>query len=293
MKQLLDIDDYTRNESLSADAIASAASLAGFDPPNDVVAFYTSSNGGTFRERQCRFLRLDEAIEIRDEYRDWLETFDLLPILVADHEESDPVCVVLTGPLVGHVYQQCHDLPCRVLATCIEGLIAQIAVTPAAPLYLDAIELSLSDNSSDQRLQIVNQLLDQKTKDGDADSLAFELALSMLSNSEVEEHFVKFHPDSNECLHALKRRLNENDSDAARLQLASLNSDQRDFVMEAMRLIRDAGYTPTTRTGLDIHVAEGNWHMNIPMFYERKGKADCWDKMMERVHYFAARHKKK
>lgn len=259
--------------------------------PKAVTDFYEVCNGGRIAGIDCRFYPLAEAVELIGAY-DFVASFHFLPLFVSEHNESDPCMVGLDGPLTGYIFQLCHDGPSRVHAPTIDAMLRLLsAITLDGFLIIEDHNFIYPKSLSDSETITVDKLITRSMTELEIEYeplLMVELAMSMMTDDECVDVIGEIeHPDHN-ARHEIIYRYKGIETAAAKRALTRYENDVKSFVNKAIEFLNRNGFTASTTDGLNIHVKEGNSHLNIQMFFDRKDTPDCWDYLLERVRYFAS-----
>lgn len=259
--------------------------------PKAVADFYQSCNGGRIAAIQCRFYPLAEAVDLIGAY-DFVASLHFLPLFVSENNESDPCMVGLDGPLAGYVFQICHDGPSRVHAPNINALLRSLSgISTDGFLIIEDHTFVYPKLLTASEAKTVGKLIDLSKTEREIEyepALMIELAMSMMTDDDCVSVIGDInHPDHN-ARHEITYRYKRIGTPAAKRALKRHETDVKSFVKRAIAFLTKSGFTATTTDGLNIHVKEGNSHLNIPVFYDRKDSPDCWDYLLERVRYFAS-----
>jgi hypothetical protein len=268
--------------------------------PEELYALYTVCDGGRCeRLGRLRILPLGEAARLAKTLCGWRPTMGYFPVF--DDAPSDPVCVCTSGPIKGYVVFVNHDGSDVILARGLSGFLSILARTPPAKDWRleDAMfepappkhvpfELAGPQRSAED-IRAARQLLKiAESSVGGDDEYAhlFEMALKLLSDEQTGEIAALLKHRDHEVRRIAQERLAESKSPAAAAALQAADDELAAFVEKAVGVLKQAGLDAHVVNRTQIRLEPGPVWLNVPIFFDRREKADVWEFLVERAKVF-------
>lgn len=289
-KSVLKSLEFEANPRQTKKARSSLLNETGWELPAELEQFYDIADGGELPHLQCRFLPLEEALEYAGIFAE-IESYRGLPIFESHNASSDPCLIMIGGPFPGAIYQHHHDLDRRVFAPGVYSFLQHLAKLPEEWINLEEQNFVYPKKLNQKEQRIVKKLLELSQTDLQDEyepQLLVGLALSMLRDEDVSEYFTGWEHPNHHARHEIEYRLKNIGSTESQSIVNKSADNQQEFVKQALKVLKQAGFTASSSTGLNIYVKEGDSHLNVEMFYDRRNKPDCWDYLLERVRFFAS-----
>lgn len=262
--------------------------------PELVREWYRVANGGASRapRTEISLLALEEVMNLFNQTV--LAKRGHFPI--ADNNDSDPICIVCRGPLLGYVTQWEHDGEPRVLYRSAAGFFREAAEQLARRGHLDTHELH-GDFAAPERtaddLRIGRELV-QTVKDGKATKMAAATRLMFAADllDDVTEVRETAELGNEYVWDHVMRRLAQLGTPAAEAALNAMRSAYDDFAEKCAALLRAGGFeieldAPYGRKSVTMN---GDIHLNMQAFFANRRQRDFDQYLLEWAQSAVARH---
>jgi len=268
--------------------------------PEELHALYTVCDGGRCeRLGRLRLVPLGEAARLAKTLCGWRPTMGYFPVF--DDAPSDPCCVCTAGPLKGYVVFVNHDGLDVLLARSLSRFLNVLARTPAAadwrledalyepappkhvPFEFAGPERTAEDLSAARKLL---KIAESSVGADDEYVHLFEMALKLLSDQQTGEIAALLKHHDHEVRRIAQERLAESKSPDAAAALRAADDELAAFVGKAVGVLKQAGLDAHVVGRTQIRIDPGPVWLNVPIFFDRRDKADVWDFLVERAKVF-------
>jgi hypothetical protein len=246
--------------------------------PELVREWYRVANGGASRapRTEISLLALEEVMNLFNQTV--LAKRGHFPFV--DNNDSDPICIVCRGPLLGYVTQWEHDGEPRVLYRSVAGFFREAVEQLAKEGYLDTHELKgdfAAPERTDDDLRIGRELV-QTIKDGKATKMAAATRLMFAADllDDVTEIREAAELGNEYVWDHVMRRLAQLGTPAAEAALSAMRTAYDDFAEKCAALLRGGGFevevkAPYGRKSLTMN---RKIHLNMDAFFAQRSRPD-------------------
>ncbi len=287
--------------------IEAAESKLGAPLPKPVRQIYEIANGGKSRSElaSLEIYSIAGALKYARVPRFFDAPWKLWPLI--ENNDSNPVCVCCTQPLIGYVVLMNHDDAPRLMYRSLNHFFAATTAFVADGEYLDTAELA-SDFESPERTKqdraAAKQLMTLAKKPGELDSEvltdALRFACDLLSDDDVEQmeslldfdlYEVEEHVSAR--LARIKKTKGRRAGGTAKTKSPPETFDS--FVVRCGDILTKAGFAANVveMYGKNtIRLDPGPVWLNMPAFYQERKRADFDAYLIERVRAVARKPRK-
>lgn len=263
--------------------------------PEMIRSWYGAANGGASSapRTELSLLALEQVMNLFNETV--LAKRGHFPF--ADNNDSNPICIVCRGPMLGYVTQWEHDGEPRVLYRSVAGFFREAVTQLASEGYLDTHELK-GDFAAPERTdddQRIGRELVQTIKDGKATKMAAATRLMFAADllNDVAEIREAAELGNEYIWDHVMRRLEQLGTPAAQTELNAMRTAYDDFAEKCAALLRGGGFeveveAPYGRKSLTMNT---KIHLNMDAFFARRSQPDFDQYLLEWAHSAVARHK--
>jgi hypothetical protein len=265
--------------------------------PAEVRAWYRAANGG-----QAGAGRAELKLHSLDFALGWVERTTLGELghwPLATNADSNPICVVCKGPLLGYVVQWEHDGEPRVLYRSVAGFFREATEQLAREGYLDTHELKGDFEAPERTPEDVQagrglvRTVAEGAVTGMAATSTLMFAADLLTSAdeirtlaELGDEYVWTH---------VTHRLSQLGTPDAERTVGSMANAYDDFVEKCAEQLRAAGFeveidTTYERKGLTVNPHDIG--LNMEMFFAQRSEPGVYQYLLERVRALVAIHEK-
>ena len=283
--------------------IEAAESKLGAPLPKPVRQIYEIANGGKSRSElaSLEIYSIAGALKYARVPRFFDAPWTLWPLI--ENNDSNPVCVCCTQPLIGYVVLMNHDDAPRLMYRSLENYFSAATAFVADDEFLETAELA-SDFESPERTKqdqaAAKQLMTLAKKPGELDNEvltdALRFACDLLSDDDIEQMESLLDFDLYEVEEHVSARLARINKTKGRRAVGKATKETFDsFVVRCGGILTKAGFAASVVAMYGkntIRLDPGPVWLNMPTFYPERKRADFEAYLVERVGAIARKPRK-
>jgi hypothetical protein len=286
------------NAGASASVIDAVEAAANLVLPEEVRSFYLAFDGIVFEEGALEFLSLTKADALRRSMASmgFNRSWSYWPL--TENNDSNPICVVCSGPMRGFVVQVFHDdkpkLKGRSFGAFLEATLDFISKDEWSlefmPSEFDQAQRTAHD------IETARALLGEASMklEGDLERGQMECFAAWLFGEEQWAEVAKLLETGDEHVRRdVADRLSAMQHPRARRAVGDSKRDFRSFVVKCGDFLTRAGFRVDIDEHCQLQVLDGPIWLNMEMFFSERARQDLEQFLIERTtHLVKLKHQR-